>query len=229
MSQLVTHRELRTRVMMRGGWERESSRHTPGTIARELSLSAMDLQDQMLRAGLTDLFLTSTTITTVSGTSTYALTNGFYELIGLDINTGAGTRFALERFMERERPNLLNTTVSRVGYPQFYAPIGMGSVELLPVPAGVYTITVRYVPPQPPLVADDDTFDGLNGLEEWMVCDVVRKLAASEKDWPTVQAMDAMCLRLGDRITTMARMRDRASPRRVVDVRCGRGARGRRP
>ncbi len=219
MAQTYTLEELRTRVYERGGWLMETSRHTPATLTRELSLSAMDLRDQMLRAGLTHLFVTSEDIPTVSGTTTYAVTDGYYQVVGVSVETQTNHFVPLRSFSEMDRPHLLDTNVARAGYPLFYQVTGAGSIEVLPTPTGVYTMTVRYIPPSPPLVSDDDTFDGLNGLEEWMVCDVVRKLAATERDWPTVQAMDAMCARLGERITTMSRMRDRAGPRRVVDVR----------
>ncbi len=220
MAQEYTLEELRTRVYERGGWVSEQSRHTPATVTRELSLSAMDLRDQMLRAGLTHLFAElAPAITTVAGTAEYAVSGGYYEVIGVAVATSAGQYRQLTRFADADHARLASTNVSATGYPLFYQLIGAGSIELLPVPTGVYSVYVRRIPPCPPLVADDDTFDGLNGLEEWVVCDVVRKLASVEKDWPTVQAMDAMCSRLGERITTMSRLRDRASNNRVVDVR----------
>ncbi len=214
----VTLRDMRTRVYQRGGWERETERHTPARVCGEINRSIMDLRDRMLRAGLTDLFKTSEDIDTVADTSTYEVTDGFYQILGISVDTGSG-RFPLERFSEKERPELLDTNIPWSGRPLYYEPIGAGSIELLPTPQGVYTVTVRYVPATTQLVGDDDVYDGLNGFDEWVVVDVVRKLATSDRDWSLVQACDPDLRRLEERITTMARMRDRGSSKRVVDVR----------
>jgi hypothetical protein len=220
MASEVTLGELIARVYERGSWTREQSRYTPGSITREIGLSSMDLQDQMLKAGLTHLFVEDApVITTSNGTSTYVVTGGYYQVLSVRFTPSTGRSIPLTSFMEGERADLLDTTVPRTGYPTHYMLTGYGSIELLPTPAGAYTVNIRRIPPQPPLVADEDTLDGLNGFEEWIVCDVVRKLAASEKDTTLVSLMDATCARQEARIATMARMRDRASNKRVVDVR----------
>ncbi len=222
MAQEVTLLDVRTRVYQRGGWERETERHPPAKVNGLINGSMMDLRDRMLRAGLTDLFKTSEDIETVAGTSTYEVTDGFYQVLGGSVDTGSG-RFPLERFSEKERPHLLDTNVPWSGRPIYYEPIGAGSIEVLPTPAAVYTLTVRYVPATTPFVGDDDVFDGMNGFEEWIVVDVVRKLATSDRDWLLVQACEGYLRRLEERVATMVRMRDRGSSKRVVDVR------GRRP
>ncbi len=222
----VTLSDLILRIQQRGGWERESGRHTEGTITREIGLSARELQDQLLRAGQTHLYVEDVIVTTASGTSVYVVTDGYYQVISVELDTGSGRKMPLMSFMEGERAQLRDVSIPRSGWPMFYSLVGEGSIELLPTPAGVYTVTIRRIPLQPPLVAEDDTLEAF-GFEEWIVCDVVRKLAASEKDQLTVQLMDAACLRLEARVATMARMRDRASDKRIVNVR-GRRSRTRR-
>jgi len=222
MARTATLLEMRNRAYQRGGFENATARFPTAEVNALINESIADLWDQVLRARGFDKYETTTTVTTSAGTSTYALSWMFYELLGVSINPGSGLRsYPLERFMALERPELADTSVPRTGYPYYYKLLG-DNIELLPIPQGAYSVELRYIPAATRLVSDSDTFDGINGWEEWVVVDVVRKMATKERDWEFVAALQGDLSRLAERIRTLAGARDRAGKQRVVDVR-GRG------
>jgi hypothetical protein len=223
MARTATLEEMRDRAYQRGGYESAVKRFPEAEVNGLINESIADLWDQLLRVRGVDSFETITTITTVAGTSVYGIPAGFYELLAVSVNAGNGLgSYPVERFMMKERPGLANPAIPRYGYPYFYKLLGQ-NIELLPIPQGAYSVEVRYVPTATELAADSDTFDGVNGWEEWVVVDVARKMATKERDWEQLGALQADLRRLEDRIRALGGARDRASNRRVVDVRGGRG------
>jgi len=223
MARTATLAEMRNRAYQRGGFENAIKRFPNAEVNALVNESIADLWDQILRARGFDGYETSTTITTSSGVSVYSVPATFYELLAVAINPGNGLgSYPLERFMMRERPQLANPAVPRYGYPYAYKLLG-DNIEVLPAPQGAYSLELRYVPSATELSSDLDTFDGINGWEEWAVVDAARKMATKERDFELVGALQADLARLTDRIRALAGARDRASNRRVVDVRGGRG------
>lgn len=219
MARTATLAEMRNRAYQRGGFENAIKRFPNAEVNALVNESIADLWDQMLRARGVDGFETSTTITTSNGVSTYAIPATFYELLAVSLDAGSGLgSFPLERFMMKERPGLAAPPIQRHGFPYFYKLLG-SNIEVLPVPRGAYALELRYVPAAPKLTNDADTFDGINGWEEWVTVDVARKMATKERDWELVGALQADLQRLAGRIRALAGARDRASNRRVVDVR----------
>lgn len=230
MARTATLEEMRNRAYQRGGFESALARFPEAEVTAYLNESIADLWDQILRARGFDGYEASTTISTVAGTTVYAVTAAFYELLSVSIDLGAGRgSVPMQRFSSLERPELENPATWGDGQPYAYKLVG-NNIELLPTPLAAYSVEVRYIPTSTELSGDSDTFDGINGWEEWAVVDAARKMATKERDWELVGNLQADLRRLEDRIKVMAGSRDRANPRRVVDVR-GRGrvfGRGRR-
>ncbi len=118
----------------------------------------------------------------------------------------------------KERPNLANPAIPRYGYPYFYKLLG-NNIEVLPTPQGAFALELRYIPTATVLASDSDTFDGINGWDEFVVVDVARKMATKERDWEQVREFKGDLIKLEGRIRALAGARDRASNRHVVDVR----------
>ena len=229
MSRTATLASMRARAYARGGFENAVKRFPSSEVDGYLNESIADLYDQILRARGFDGFESLSTITTAKGVSVYTLTAPFYELlaVSIDLSDGCGS-IPVERFMMHERPQLANPAVPyRRGYPYMYKLLG-DNIELLPSPRGAYAVELRYIPAATVLADDADTFDGINGWEEWVVVDAARKMATKERDFELVGALQADQARLADRIKALAGARDRASGRRVVDVRGSRGLAWRR-
>lgn len=216
MARTATLLELRTRSYQRGGFESATDRFPAAEVNGLINESIADLYDQILRARGFDSFETASSFTTTAGTSIYTLGAPFYELLAVSIDAGSGA-VPVERFMTKERPWLTSGS-DGCGNAFMYKLVG-GNLELLPTPAAVYTVEFRYVPAASLLTVDGDTFDGINGWEEWVVVDVARKMATKERDFELVGVLNADLQRLASRIRELAGARDRASNRRPVDVR----------
>ncbi|TXH54800.1 MAG: hypothetical protein E6Q97_10100 [Desulfurellales bacterium] len=93
-------------------------------------------------------------------------------------------------------------------------------VHWWPTPVAVHTVTAYVIPSAPVLVNASDTFDGINGFEDWVIHDVAIYLKNREESDPS--ALMAERDRIESEImTTMGRKH--ASPKRVRDVRGRRG------
>lgn len=85
-------------------------------------------------------------------------------------------------------------------------------------------VKLYYVPCFTDLSGDSDTFDGINGWEEWVVADVARKVKIKfeEDPMPLLQELAD----LNARITKLKTPRDQRSAHRIADVTSyGRGRR----
>lgn len=84
------------------------------------------------------------------------------------------------------------------------------------VPRGLSTILIGYIPSMPALVADGDTFDGINGWEEYIVIDAAIKAGIKEEQ--DVTDLGAQKMAILDRIKRSAPNRDAGSPLMMTDV-----------
>lgn len=95
------------------------------------------------------------------------------------------------------------------------------NISLRPKPTTVNTIWVKYVPSAVKLVADSNTVDGVDGLEEFIVAWAGQRIAIKNRDeWLSGQFDKEMSLAL-DRLRTTQSARNAAEPPRMQDVRGG--------
>lgn len=182
-----------------------------------INKSAAALYD-MLVASFEDYYTkASATLTaTVNGQGTYALDADFYKLAGIDIKVSSSEYKSLRPYVWRERNVYRNLPLATPPEYETRYRVRAGSLELLPVPTSVLPMTVWYVPTMAALTVDADTFDGINGFEEYIVLDAARKaLMKEESDTSDVERELAA---LVERIQTMAAERDVGEPERVGDV-----------
>ena len=94
---LVTLSNLRTLVRQRA--DMEGSQFVPDEEIRQYcNLGYAELYDMLVtNATSEDYFLTSSTVSLVSGTQLYSLPSDFYKLRGVDLNSGSDT-FPLKRY-----------------------------------------------------------------------------------------------------------------------------------
>lgn len=139
-----------------------------------------------------EFFGTSATITTVSGTSTYALPTTFMKLASSGIwwVPGTGENVRLHRYT----PNQSLTMVPSQGWT--WSPYGSSrtnvryglfgkQLRFLPTPLAVHNVTVQYIPYPIALSADGDTFDTLAGFEEAIIWDTVATCLAKQESDPS--------------------------------------------
>jgi hypothetical protein len=137
--------------------------------------------------------------------------------------TGPDSSYTLDRFNLRERPRFTQQVGGwAYGRPAMYRLVGRSAghverAELAPIPTGVYTLRVWYIPAAATLSDDADTYDGRSGFDQWVVLEAAIDLATDEES--DVRAWASERERIwADQIEPLFRARDRAQPRRVVDV-----------
>jgi hypothetical protein len=160
-------------------------------------------------------FLTSSTVSTVAGTSTYALPAAFNHLVSVDL-TAYGTKVWLVAYEMHERATLTTPDTTYSGVPHAYRLQG-SNIELLPVPQGVFTLTLWYTADPSTLSSDAATFDTITRLDDYVIAYAAKLVAMKDKNWDLVQACDGMMTALREDVQFIARSRDRNSPSRPVD------------
>jgi hypothetical protein len=210
--------DLRGDVRRRADIESALDRHPDADLTRYVNQGIAELYDLLIEARGRQYFRKAPplTITTAGGTTTrYALPPDFYRLISVrSANQG---QYPLAPFVAEDEP-LLREEGLATDTPSHYE-IQVGFLELLPRHAAGRTIVVDYVPYATELVDDDDTFDGINGWEEYVVSWAAKKCAIKD-DEPAVAAMlDGEMAMLRARVLKLSAGRDMGRAERVKDVR----------
>lgn len=160
-------------------------------------------------------YLATTTITTSSGTTTYALPADFDHLVSLDLSA-YGAKVWLQDFDLSEEAALTSPNGGYSGVPFTYRLRGE-NVELLPSPTSAFTVTLWYIPNASTLANDADEIDTISRLDEFVVAYAARLVGIRDKNWDLVNACKQLMDEMRDDIQTIGRSRDKNSPSRVVD------------
>lgn len=178
-----------------------------------------ELYDMLVAARGSDYYATEGTIAIVAGTSRYNLPSDFYELSSITLEWSSNDHelmFPVGSVRERIHyegvlPQNNWSRYSDKGYR-----LRAAQLEFLPVPTGSVTARIQYVPVFTDLVADGDTFDGINGWEKMVALGVAMEMRVIEK-----RASNDLASMYGEqlaRIETMKSERDAEAPKEVVDV-----------
>lgn len=215
MSRPVTLAAMRLRARRYADME-QSQFVTDSEVNDYLNDSLADLYDQLVAAYGEDYYMASQVVTTLANVSTYTLPAAFYKLSGVvrvDQNVtperNMGTLDRWERLETFQVSNSLN-----FNYPRYR--IVANTIQFSPTPAAGLTIRLFYIPVSPVLVIDSDTFNGINGFEDWAVLDAAIKMG--DKEEMDVSALRARKDRLERRIMDMGANRDANESARVTDV-----------
>lgn len=156
----------------------------------------------------------SATLTTVAGTSDYAVPSGFYKLYGVGLPYQGEMR-SLERYVRAERNVYRNQQTGGVLDIPRYSLIGT-NIRLYPTPQTVMVGEILYAPEATLLTAGADTVSYPNGWERFIVIDAaIQCLAKEESDVRTLAAERAAIVR---EIELAKESRDLATPMRVVET-----------
>jgi hypothetical protein len=205
---------LRAEVQARADIENDPH-ITSAEVDRFINQSIAALHQKAALAG-EDEYTTSVAIPTVAGSESYTVASAFFKIVSADALVSGEVR-PLRRWTFAERHLFLNATSwSSTSQPLAYRLVGGDTIKLLPVPDGVYTVTVWYIPASTVLAADGDLYDGRDGFEEWVVLDAAIKCKTkSEEDIrELVGERDRVML---DILASLA-TKDQARPERVQDV-----------
>ena len=150
-----------------------------------------EVYDALVDAGPPDLYAATATVTTVAGTTVYALPNDFRNLS--------------EVYAQESATQL-----------RLLHPMGNGQRGRYRAPTAAWAITVEYIPTPTTLVNDSDTFDGVSGWEELIANLMARDVMVKRESDPSVviNTID----RLNARILSRSRNRDRGHPKYTSDM-----------
>lgn len=195
MASLVTLAELRTRSRERA--DQQNSRFVSDTeLNGYINKSASELYD-LLTTVFEDYYAEASpyVINIVAGTFQYSLPSDFYKLVGLDElvyqSSTAQQSISIKKYNFQERNSYISPTAGR-------------------------TVWMYYIPMMTPLVDDSDTFDGINGWDEYIVIDAARKMMQKEESDTSELILEKQ--NFIKRINDSAPNRDASRPERVTDV-----------
>lgn len=222
MSRSVSLTNLITRVRQRADIESDLLRFTDAEITTNLNESIAELYDIILSAYGQDYFRSTYAITLVAGQSVYSLPVSFLSLISVDIFFGTTTNWVqtVAPYMENERNWYKFAAGLTMASPSYYRLQG-ANIAFIPVPNGTYTASINYIPTSPLLVVGSDTFDGINGWEEFAVLDAAIKCLLKDEEFATITVLEQRKSAIAQRIRDRATERDAGQPDRVHDVTSG--------
>lgn len=191
-------------------------RHPDADVNDYLNRALGSLHRKLTTALPDQRILSTTTITTSDGTSTYALPNEFDHLISAEL-TADGRRSWLKGYEMPERPLLVDPNLPSTGIPFTYRLRG-SSIEFLPTPGGAYAVLLWFVPAAAQLSSSGQTYDTISRLDEYLIAHAARPIAIKDKNWDLVGVCKQLIDELSAEIEVLARNRDRNSPPRVIDI-----------
>jgi len=221
MPSLVTLADLKTRSREAADMVGSTFIEDP-ELTRYINASAQELYDLLIASYTQEYYLTESDITIVSGTDLYDLPADFYKLLGVDLvlsSGGAGEAVTLQPYMFSERNKYLNSYVSSFsnnGAVRAKYRLQNNQIKMIPEPSGGFKLTVHYIPSMTKFVSDVDTFDGVNGWEEYIIIDTAIKMLRKEESDITALTFEKNDML--KRIESMAKDRDAGSPDYVADV-----------
>lgn len=227
---------MTTRVGQRAGmrFASNSASIEAGEITDSLNEGIAELYDLFTSTEGQPWYLESTNFSTVGNTDTYTIGPGqainiadFYKPRGVDIQYGQNIVNTARPFMWGERNRykwlpgwLYNTPVAyrMMGKASTVAAAANDAIKFVPIPPGTFQITLWYTPTPPILVGGGDSFDGVNGWEEYAVLSAAVKLLLRQEQLEHASVLMQERERQKDRILGALMNRDDDAPERVTDV-----------
>jgi hypothetical protein len=185
--------------------------------------SLAELYEKMIEAFGSEYWVQTPYDFTTDGTSErFALPETFFKLLGVDGSWGTSSTSTQWRTVWRFNFGERN----RSSFPFSVGPLGPagasryrivgGNMWITPVAQAGLTIRLWYAPAFVPLILDEDTFDGINGWEEWAILDVaIKALVKEESD---ISALLALQQKQEERLTHATENRDAGEAATVTDV-----------
>lgn len=159
-----------------------------------------------------DMYLSEYYFTTAADTETYSVPTPFYKLRGVDIREGSGSgdwcevrRYAWNERNVSDLDNINDSVMYR---------LQGNNIRLTPTPDGGRSVRVSYIPACTLLTGSNDSFDGVNGFEEYVVVDAAIKCVI--KDEGDASALMAQKMALEKRVQRMSADRDSNEPASTV-------------
>lgn len=211
---LVTLSAFRDRARQRA--DMVNSRFvTDAELNNYINASIDELYDLLIASRGENYYVKSYSFTTSINVDSYALPADFLKLMGVDYVTSTTQAITLKAFRWQERNRFREPFYNTRNYNLMYQVRG-DNLVFIPTPNGSQQIKLWYIPRAMDLTSDTDSFDGINGWEEYVVIDAAIKMRVKEES-----PVDELLLAKQDmkaRILAASSGRDSGEPARVVDT-----------
>lgn len=211
MARTETLANLRTEVRNRG--EIRSVYVSDSELNTYINQSIAELYD-LLCSMSPDFYLTTSDISVVANTDSYALPATFYRLRAIAYVRTSTDIISLKRMMLNERFGWPPTVGSGPETTRYR--VTGSNVIFAPIPQWTGTVRLYFIAAPTKLSADGDTFDGISGWEEYVVVDALMKCWVKEES--DISPLMAQKAALKARIESMAYDRDEGQTDYVRDV-----------
>jgi hypothetical protein len=226
MSRTVTLDQLDQRVRRRANIEFASNNAAFGTAARYDDINEGIAEFWQIVGEFPDqkYYLSDVTFPTAANKDRYQIgpsgevpIQDFWRPSGVDVSFGQNLINTARKFMWAER-NRFKVLYSGWVYTQpiYYATVA-NSLRFIPMPSGIFNITFNYTPTSPTLKNPTDTFDGIQGFEEFVVLSAAIKQLTKQERFDHVQVLASERERVAGQMRSVLGVRDTEQCERVTD------------
>ena len=190
----------------------------PTEVNRYVNQSIRALRRFLIENNARDRLQTKTTIAvSQAGDDTYTLPSDFAYVVNVFWDAGVGRLLRMEECPSNETEYTIPGGGWNFDYVVRYELL-QGSIRFIPAPSASFTVTLKYVPQFADLAMDADTVELWDGLEEWVTKNAAMWMVGKEGDPEGRRAQLAQERdEVGRQILALWN-RNRAEPRRVLDV-----------
>lgn len=221
MAASVTLSSMISSVRRRANIENQTSFISDAEITEYLNAGLSALYDMLVQAGGQPWYRASKTFSTSGNTAFYSFATigatDFYVMQSVDVQLGSNNvpTVSARPYMEFERNRYKFYPGWTYATPIYYR-IQDSGINFIPGPSGTFAITLNYYPVFVHLVNGSDTFDGVNGWEEYAIWKAVADCRGKGDEDPSYALGKAKELEL--KIQSMSEQRDAGAPERMTET-----------
>jgi hypothetical protein len=216
LSAPVKLEDLIQSVRRRANIENQNAFITDSELADYINAGLVEVYDLLVEARAQDYYRSQYSFSTVGNQASYPIGQlDMYELISVDINLGNNITLSARPFMESERNRFKWYPGWFYSMPVYYRLQG-SNLAFIPAPSAAYSVTLNYYPTMKKLSDPSDSFDGINGWEEYAIWHAVATCKAKADEDPSFAL--ARMAELKEKIAGLAADRANYDADRVHDV-----------
>jgi hypothetical protein len=150
--------------------------------------------------------------------SYYPLPPDFVSLTSCDVFITPNQVISCRAFQEEQRNMFRWYPVGWLFDTPIFYQLWAGNIVFVPAPQSTFSVQINYVPTSPQLFNPSDTFDSINGWEEYVILDAAIKCLLKTGRMDMIQVFDARKAEQKERIRAMAPRRDMQTAEVVHEI-----------
>jgi hypothetical protein len=216
MSAPVKLEDMIQSVRRRANIENQTAFITDVELTDYINYGLGEVYDMLVESRAQEYYRSAYTFTTTLNQDSYVITQlDLYELISVDVNLGNNIVLSARPFMESERNRFRWYPGWFYSMPIYYRLQG-GKLKFIPAPSAAFSVTLNYYPTFKKLSDPADSFDGVNGWEEyaiWHAVEACKGKAEEDTSFARTKMME-----LKEKIEGLAPDRANYDAERVHDI-----------